>query len=540
MIPVDDDHHRNGSSKYQSHDDDNHQHHDVVVEEGTKTRQLNLAVDEKNKTSSSSSPVVVVIDENDYFSVASKSQQDLEQKRVSIFGDDSNQIISLVPVPVIDDDSKREDAETRRKYFHCVVGSEEGDMALYCPKTRKVLSSSKPHKNEIMHLKYNMKSRFVYAASRDKTISLHQITTSNSDNNNDDDDHQYQQQQQPGAARLQMKHRLEGHTLSVTAIDINQEDPAFLVSGSRDNTVRLWDCNAGRCVDVADVKLNIVHCVKWIPALQLVAQGGEDLAIRLWDVRCGGGNGGGGKLDLVDTLLGFDYHPICCDIVNADGGHVLVVGHNGFNDTGSTISFWDLRMRRLLRHCEGHSNTVRRICCSQTTSHIVTGSDDQTMKLWRGEGYPEQQQQQQPESNNNNNNNNSEDMVSNRSNNSNSNNNDPANVSGGEIEFVPSGNGMPPVGHNSTQSYGSCLRSSNNNSAGTRMSNNATPSSPAGAAFAPVMATEYVPSRIAALSSFVHPDDPSRREVIIAAFRSGEISTWSVANEKLSRLRYLA
>ena len=238
------------------------------------------------------------------------------------------------------------------------VGSEYGHISMLRAGS---LCETKPHANEVTALRFDPASSNVYAASRDRKISVARVHDEG------------------------MEHQtfMEGHRLGVTAIDVH-ESGAWLVSGSRDNTVRLWDAQTCQCVSEADIKLNIVHCVRWLPALSLVAQGGEDLAIRLWDVRTAPGRQHG-ALVLVDTLVGFDYHPICADIVHDGVGHTLAVGHNGFNDNGSTVSFWDLRALRVLRHCAGHSNTVRRIV-GAADGVVVTGSDDNTLRVWAGAG----------------------------------------------------------------------------------------------------------------------------------------------------------
>ena len=97
-----------------------------------------------------------------------------------------------------------------------------------------------------------------------------------------------------------------------------------------------------------------------------MAQGGEDLTIRLWDVRepAAGAKhsedgSGGCALGLRHTITGFDYHPICVDVVNDGKGTTLVTGHNGFNGTGCMITLWDLRMQKPLKAMRGHQNTVR-------------------------------------------------------------------------------------------------------------------------------------------------------------------------------------
>ena len=213
----------------------------------------------------------------------------------------------------------------------------------------------------------------------------------------------------------------KGHTLNVTCIapigSGYTVPPTLLASGSRDNTVRLWDTSTGQQIASQDIKLNVIHCLAWVPALSCVAQGGEDLTIRLWDVRApaavGDGRGSGTiydgdgglmcsptmaaaapgagtafvarrgsgiftntrQLELRHTIANFEYHPICCELIDDGGmGVTLATGHNGFNNTGAMITLWDLRMHAKLKELTGHQNTVRWLKMSDfyTSRHFST------------------------------------------------------------------------------------------------------------------------------------------------------------------------
>ena len=175
-----------------------------------------------------------------------------------------------------------------------------------------------------------------------------------------------------------------GHSLNVTALDFHPSG-GRVATGSRDNTVRLWDTN-GECIASQDVKLNIVHFVKWIPTLNVVAQGGEDLTVRLWDTRADRD-----VLELGSTMANFDYHPICADLEMASEGgseNVLFTGHNGFNGAGAMITEWDIRSGGTqVRHYRGHGLTVRsvrKLRAGPNAGCLVSVGDDDTLRLWRG------------------------------------------------------------------------------------------------------------------------------------------------------------
>lgn len=182
-------------------------------------------------------------------------------------------------------------------------------------------------------------------------------------------------------------HILKGHKLNVTSVSMHPEG-RLLASGSRDNTVRLWDTESGALLDTQDVKLNIVHFVRFLVPMNCIVQGGEDLTLRLWDLR---GEGHKRTLELKATHANFDYHPTCCEGYwdSSDRAHTLFTGHNGFNNQGSMIIEWDLRMGKQVREFDGHGFSVRalRLLRSETISNgtrgqLLSASDDGSLRLW--------------------------------------------------------------------------------------------------------------------------------------------------------------
>jgi division protein 1 len=74
---------------------------------------------------------------------------------------------------------------------------------------------------------------------------------------------------------------LQAHTDSITALDF---DTPFgtMVTASLDDTVRVWDLNAGRCVGLLEGHLSSVRCLQVED--NIVATGSMDATIRLWDL----------------------------------------------------------------------------------------------------------------------------------------------------------------------------------------------------------------------------------------------------------------
>lgn len=74
---------------------------------------------------------------------------------------------------------------------------------------------------------------------------------------------------------------LPAHTDIITALDFDAPW-GTLVTASLDDTVRVWDLNAGRCIGMLEGHLSSVRCLQVED--NIVATGSMDATIRLWDL----------------------------------------------------------------------------------------------------------------------------------------------------------------------------------------------------------------------------------------------------------------
>jgi serine/threonine-protein kinase len=104
------------------------------------------------------------------------------------------------------------------------IGDDEGSVRLAAPDSLKATALPNPHEGQVLALAFSPDGTALVSAGADKVLFLRDKET--------------------GRVR-----KFEGHTAAVHAVDISA-DGKWILSGSKDTTVRLWEAATGRQVEV--------------------------------------------------------------------------------------------------------------------------------------------------------------------------------------------------------------------------------------------------------------------------------------------------
>lgn len=163
-----------------------------------------------------------------------------------------------------------------------------------------------------------------------------------------------------------------GHSDEVTSVCLSY-DGQFALSGSKDNTIILWEIATGKQLRTFAGHTWVVNSVCLSADSRLAISGSSDGSLHLWDLATGAATSFGGV-----GIGSFKGHTswVTSVSLSADGQFAL----SGSGD--STLKLWDVTTGICLHEFEGHSSWVNSVCLSPDAKFALSGSDDNTLKLW--------------------------------------------------------------------------------------------------------------------------------------------------------------
>ena len=156
-----------------------------------------------------------------------------------------------------------------------------------------------------------------------------------------------------------------GHSDHVRAIAFTP-DGTLVASGGQDNTVLVWDSESGLQLRALVGHAGAVDAVAFSPDGRLLASAGADRSIRLWDVASG---------RLLRTLTGHEKS-VNAVIFQRDGRSLISASDDG------SIRIWDVAAGSLIRTLSGHTREVYALSLSPDGRMLASGAYDRTLRIW--------------------------------------------------------------------------------------------------------------------------------------------------------------
>lgn len=158
---------------------------------------------------------------------------------------------------------------------------------------------------------------------------------------------------------------LGGHTNTVLAVDY-RNDKRLIASGGADKTVRLWDSRRRRLIRSYVGHTDDVSAVALSPSADIIASGSFDKTVILWSA------------DTDRKLRQLAGHlDRVTDIAFSPGGGMLASASED-----GTVKLWNVATGELLATYVGHSEAVRAVRFLADGKSIASAADDGTVRLW--------------------------------------------------------------------------------------------------------------------------------------------------------------
>lgn len=204
---------------------------------------------------------------------------------------------------------------------------------------------------------------------------------------------------------------LQRNNESVYCVEWRTQDNNIVASGSKDNTVQIWDINSGRYT-LLEGHNGPVYSLAWSPDGSLLASGGVDGTIRLWDTaswrlfkqpivghrgniislawsrdgRLLASGSADNTIRLWDTNNWIEaerfqgHHDLVSSVIWSPDGQFLATA-----SIDATISFWGGNKFDRTHIIEGHVGGITSISCSACGRFIASKARDGTVRIWREE-----------------------------------------------------------------------------------------------------------------------------------------------------------
>ena len=156
---------------------------------------------------------------------------------------------------------------------------------------------------------------------------------------------------------------IQGHISYVKSLAISC-DNKYIVTGSSDKTIRVWDTEKRQQVAVLFGHKSWVTYVLITSDNKYIVSASDDKTVRVWN--------------FIEQESVFEGHTSDVEgIAMTSDNHYIVSA-----SADKTLKIWNLRKRYLEATLKGHTDRVRCVVLTSQNKYIVSGSDDTSIRVW--------------------------------------------------------------------------------------------------------------------------------------------------------------
>jgi len=228
-----------------------------------------------------------------------------------------------------------------------VTGGQDSSIIMFNRETKKqACAPLKAHKKKILDVVHHPTSSIVLSSSADKTVK---IWTQNDDK------------------KWVVGRSLTAHKNSVTGLSIHPLQDYFL-SSSEDGSWCFHDMQGRTFQQVEAPKSLPLTCIEWHPDGVIIATGGQDDRVRIWDV----------KSRSKENVATFEGHKGGIVALNfSENGYYLAT-----SDNNGVVKLWDLRKLKNFQDISVNSKAVRGLQFDMSGHYLACGGGQGIVKIF--------------------------------------------------------------------------------------------------------------------------------------------------------------